>query len=140
MPGATLTDHESVAAFEDDPASPRAARHFVASVLRRWELGHLISSAVLLVSELATNVVLHAHTSFEVTVLRVPEDATRLRVEVVDGSSTLPRPRRPRIDALDGRGLLIVERSSVAWGADRRPGGKVVWFELSLGLEHPQPA
>jgi serine/threonine-protein kinase RsbW len=133
MPTPTLTDQDFVAAFDDDPASPRAARHFVADVLRRWDLSHLIGGAVLLVSELASNVVIHAHTGFEVTVRLVPDDHSRLRVEVADHEPTLPRPRRPAPDALDGRGLLIVERSSAAWGADRRGDGKVVWFELASG-------
>ncbi|MFN8040157.1 MAG: ATP-binding protein [Acidimicrobiales bacterium] len=56
----------------------------------------------------------------------------RLRVEVGDRSSATPRVLHP--DPLDDgghRGLMVVEKLATAWGVDQRPGGKVVWFEVS---------
>ena len=37
-----------------------------------------------------------------------------------------------RNDAEGGRGMLLVDRLADRWGAEPRPVGKRVWFELSL--------
>lgn len=81
----------------------------------------------LMVSELATNCIRHAQSAFDVTI-----QATRraVRVEVCDGQPGRPMPRSPSPSEPTGRGLLIVEALSNAWGVDESPGGKVVWFEI----------
>jgi anti-sigma regulatory factor (Ser/Thr protein kinase) len=79
------------------------------------------------VSELASNSVLHARTSFEVCVERL---ADGVRVEVRDESAVLPVARMADPAAVTGRGLAIVESVSRAWGADPTADGKVVWFEI----------
>src|SRR5437763_9953531 len=71
--------------LEPDVMSPRLARQFVASILRDWELDHLLDQAQLLTSELATNAVLHARTPMVLTVTRDDERAM-LRVTVLDNS------------------------------------------------------
>ncbi len=84
--------------------------------------------ALLLLSELATNSVVHARSDFTVTVL-VGEDC--LRVGVADGDPRLPVMRRYGRDAVTGRGMQLVDGQSSRWGIDERPGdGKTVWFEL----------
>ena len=88
----------------------------------------LVDDAELLVSELVTNAVLHAHTGVAVS-LRV--GAGVLRIEVADGSLDRPRPRHPADDAVTGRGPLLVEALSTSWARERREGGKVVWFEVT---------
>ena len=55
-----------------------------------------------------------------------------LRVEVADHDERVPAPK----DAVDdwdtsGRGLAFVASMSKAWGVQRLPGGKVVWFEVA---------
>ena len=83
----------------------------------------------LLVSELVTNVVLHARTSFEVS-FRCRN--RRLRFEVRDHCDLLPvAAAEPDPMALSGRGMGMVSMLSDAYGAEDLPGGgKVVWFEL----------
>jgi two-component sensor histidine kinase len=71
----------------------------------------------LLVSELATNAVLHARTSFAV---RVTMTAKAIRVSVTDHSFLHPT----------GRGLHLVDSLSDRWGVLLEPPGKTVWFEL----------
>lgn len=39
----------------------------------------------------------------------------------------MPRPRLADDFAEDGRGLLLIEQLSTAWGWHPAPGGKVVW-------------
>ncbi|MBC7290363.1 MAG: ATP-binding protein [Actinotalea sp.] len=57
-----------------------------------------------------------------------------LRVAVDDDGAAPPVVRRPAPEALDGRGMLLVDRMAQAWGSDRRPdGGKTVWFTLPVG-------
>jgi anti-sigma regulatory factor (Ser/Thr protein kinase) len=79
------------------------------------------------VSELASNAVLHARSSFTVSSEGLPDG---VRVEVSDGSDVVPRPRQPEPSRVTGRGLMIVAEVSRAWGVRRIPTGKVVWFEM----------
>jgi hypothetical protein len=82
----------------------------------------------LLVSELVTNAMLHGGTSSELTV-RIDEGV--LRAEVRDGNSSLPHVKHYSETATTGRGLLIVQALSAAWGTTPEGAGKVVWFELN---------
>ena len=72
-------------AFAPEASEVFSARRFVASVLDAWGLE--IEDLPLLVSELATNAVLHARSDFEVTVIRF---SRRIRVEVFDQNTRLP--------------------------------------------------
>ncbi|MYS14013.1 ATP-binding protein, partial [Streptomyces sp. SID4982] len=56
----------------------------------------------------------------------------RLRVEVEDSSSALPRRREPQDDGVSGRGLLLVDMLADAWGVEARGGGKAVWCEFRV--------
>lgn len=113
------------------------ARRFVERTLRMWEVDdqHL-DDAVLLTSELMSNAVLHARTDVRLTV-RSQEDGT-LRVEVADENPRLPISVAPPDEAQSGRGLWLVETLATAWGVERLPEGKTVWFEL--GAFRPAPA
>ena len=108
----------------------RAARDFVATVLRDDVFEGDADAALLLVSELATNAVRHAGTSFEVT---VEVQGPSVRVAVIDGDiSHLPRRRHPGADETSGRGLLIVEELAERWGTEEvGNGSKSVWFILA---------
>lgn len=81
--------------------------------------------AALVLSELATNAVLHAGTPFFV---RVHHDGRSVRVEVEDASPALPDLAGE--SAMSGRGLRIVDAPATNWGSQRKAGGKVVWAEL----------
>jgi hypothetical protein len=108
--------------------APGAARRFTSQTIERWGGDFLEEDALLVVSELASNAVLHAESDFVVT---LSSDDRTLRVAVRDRSLALPqqRDRRPDADALSGgRGLLLTESFAHAWGTDTLGrDGKVVW-------------
>ena len=109
------------------PASVRKARGFTADVLADDGVeASVIEVAVLLVSELVTNAVVHARAPI---CLAVHTDAHWVRIEVED-----PGHRRPvlrALDAVDGRGLRVVDKLATDWGTERRATHKVVWFEIA---------
>jgi len=112
-----------------DPASASAARRFVTDVLAQWGHPDLEHQVALMTSELVTNSVLHTSGELELAMFR---DVDRVRVEVVDRSDRLPTVQAPDADAPGGRGLLIIEALSQAWGVEGRGDGKAVWFEVAL--------
>ncbi|HEV3226286.1 MAG TPA: ATP-binding protein [Acidimicrobiales bacterium] len=109
------------------PSSAGAARRFVAAALGSSD--EVAELAVLLVSELASNAVLHARTAFE---LAVHVTADCIRVEIKDGNHTMPALKSYVTESITGRGLHMVAASAHRWGFESEPDGKVVWFELLL--------
>jgi anti-sigma regulatory factor (Ser/Thr protein kinase) len=109
-----------------EPSSAGMARRFVASSLVAG--AEVADLAVLLVSELASNAVLHARTPFE---LVVDDDGQRLRVEVHDDNPNLPTLKDYVAESVTGRGLHMVAASADNWGFEARESGKCVWFELA---------
>lgn len=108
--------------------APGEARRFAAETLDGWGLGELSDVAILLVSELVTNAVLHGGDDGE---LVIEARAGCLRCSVHDSGGGQPRRRHAGPHDLSGRGLAIVETLAPRWGVDPRPGsGKIVWFEL----------
>ena len=85
------------------PSSVRTARAVVTAGLAPWP--HLQDTAALLVTELATNAVLHARSTFLVE-LRVGADAVRIAVS--DTSPVRPQRKRHGVSAGTGRGLGLV--------------------------------
>jgi hypothetical protein len=115
-------------ALPPDATSPRRARRFVTDCLGSID-GAPLDVATLLVSELVTNAVLHAHTTIAVT---VTPSATSVRVGVRDQSPALPAVRHYERTAPTGRGLQMVEALAAQWGVSVDDGSKTVWFELEL--------
>lgn len=120
--------------FEPEPIAVRRARDFARDALGDG-LGPVVGADVvervlLVVSELATNAVLHARTDF---VVRLSGDGETVRVAVFDGSPG--RPERGSMDpaAVTGRGLGIVESLASDWGIEAADGGKWVWADLLVG-------
>jgi anti-sigma regulatory factor (Ser/Thr protein kinase) len=114
-----------------DASSAGRARHFVKDSLEAWDAAVFEEAAVLLVSEVVTNAVLHARSAPTLTVRLRPG---LLWVGVADASDTVPAPKQYGIEAATGRGLRLVERISTRWGVrSDGTGGKVVWFELDEG-------
>lgn len=111
-----------------DRASAREARRTVGDTLASWGWEDVVDDAVLLVSELVTNAVLHANSSIALVILGTEG---RLRIEVHDGGAGSPALRHFSPTAGTGRGLQLVGMLSTAWGVEpRADGGKAVWFEL----------
>jgi anti-sigma regulatory factor (Ser/Thr protein kinase) len=97
------------------------------STLDDWDAHQFADDAVLLLSELVTNAVLHAGTDIEVT---VQLDKDVLRVEVRDGDARLPTVRHYSLLSGTGRGLALVAQTARSWDVEPLPTGKRVWFEL----------
>ncbi|HVF18811.1 MAG TPA: ATP-binding protein [Mycobacteriales bacterium] len=114
--------------FDPVSESVSAARRFVSDVLSDWLMEALVWPAQQIISELATNAVLHAATPFTV-VLILGDDA--VRVEVRDSSSRAPRQRHFSDEATTGRGLALVSSLTRAWGVQQGAMGKSVWCELT---------
>ena len=112
-----------------------AARRFVASAIQGGGPARDVSR--LLVSEAATNAVLHSATgdggSFSVAYLISDH---LLRVEVHDGGGPSgPHRRVHHLESMTGRGLELFDALSDRWGVDGSPDGWTVWFELDLAAE-----
>lgn len=119
--------------FPGSPAHVSAARRYVTQVLLEPGYRYVVDDAVLLVSELASNAILHTRSGdplggFTVE-LRFPADT--LRVAVHDqGSGEVPRVLHGSGEG--GRGLGLVEVLAATWGITGGPDGRTVWFELTL--------
>jgi anti-sigma regulatory factor (Ser/Thr protein kinase) len=125
--------------FDATPTSVPQARTFVLHHLPQLARSTRESIA-LIVSELATNAVAHAATSFTIAVKLTKQSLT---LEVTDLSSLpatpaehIPPPSEPH-----GRGLFIVTQLVSEWGVTANPttSGKTVWVKLPLGA-HGEPA
>ena len=110
-----------------DPGSAALARRFTAETLGGWGATELTETAVLLVSELVTNAVLHARSASELVVRSVESG---IRVELRDDSPLAPSLKSYSLEAGTGRGLLLVESLAARWGSQPDALGKSVWFEL----------
>lgn len=114
-----------------EPERVAAARQQLRELLHDWLDEEQIDSAVLMVSEMATNVLVHTDgNALLVAEVTCADSARRLRVEVADTSDELPHRRRPGEMASSGRGLLLMEMLADRWGVDPRGEGKSIWFEL----------
>jgi anti-sigma regulatory factor (Ser/Thr protein kinase) len=113
--------------FGADIAAPRLARRFVADTLRAWEFDELLDDALLVVSELATNAILHGRADFTV---RVHQAGQRVRIGVYDTADSAPVQIEAPALAVNGRGLALVASVSDQWGCDRARDGKTVWADL----------
>jgi anti-sigma regulatory factor (Ser/Thr protein kinase) len=111
------------------PAAAGAARAVVRRAAGDGVAPAVLADVELVVSELATNAVLHGRAPFRLGAWRGRD---RLHLAVEDAGTDRPRPRRPG-DGEGGRGLVLVDRLSICWGVAPRPGGgKVVWADVPL--------
>lgn len=115
--------------FPNTRASVTQARRFVCNALGDIDAGRRSEIAVM-VSELAANAVLHAHTGFRVRVSDSGDEG--LRVEVIDSGPGEPHLRMTTPEQAGGRGLRIVEEFADRWGvAHEAAAGKTVWFAVA---------
>ncbi|WP_053639499.1 ATP-binding protein [Streptomyces sp. NRRL F-4707] len=115
--------------------SVRTARDTVRRRLRDWGLpGDVCTDAVLLVSELATNAVIHSGGTRVLCGLSASR--RRLRIEMHDDGHVPAGPAGSPSATLEesGRGLLIVQQLADSWGTARsdRTGGNTVWAVLPV--------
>ncbi|WP_104821131.1 SpoIIE family protein phosphatase [Kitasatospora sp. MMS16-BH015] len=135
----------ATATFEPVGRSAAAARGFVRDTLLGWGLPEVVDDAVVLVSELVTNAVVHAGTAAEVRCLR---ESDTVRIEVTDRHPERGLPSLAHVPAASsdryadpdgegGRGLLMCSALSTTWGVEYAAGQKTVWFRLALPAQQP---
>lgn len=109
------------------------ARTLTRERLRYWGIGGDVhDTAMLVVSELVTNAVVH--TDGHLVACELLNGVERLRITVQDQGSAPTGPRVCHtVDEERGRGLLLVEAVSSAWGAyeSKHGPGRIVWAELA---------
>ncbi|MEW2392108.1 ATP-binding protein [Streptomyces venezuelae] len=116
------------------PWSVGRAREGLRKVLAGWELSGAEDAALLVLSELVSNAVLHGVVpkgqEVETRYVRMPRG---VRIEVYDTAPELPQQLPPPGgDAYSGRGLFLVAAIADRWDVAERTGsGKVVWAEVS---------
>jgi serine phosphatase RsbU (regulator of sigma subunit)/PAS domain-containing protein/anti-sigma regulatory factor (Ser/Thr protein kinase) len=110
------------------PDAVMHARRFTARTLRGWKIEQVADAALLVVSELVTNALMHTQGAVRVDLMLRGD---RIRICVTDSS---PRtPAKPVIvdwEATGGRGLFLVEATSESFGSMPVAGGKQVWSEI----------
>lgn len=115
------------------PASVAVARRRLTAELRAAGIfDAAVTDAALVVSELLSNAILHAHPlpGARLQVTWVLNDGV-IEVAVSDGgAATRPHATHASVSALGGRGLGIVEHLSRAWGVRSDEHGLTVWAVL----------
>ncbi|MEU2928191.1 SpoIIE family protein phosphatase [Streptomyces sp. NPDC007251] len=114
------------------PEAVRHARRFTRRTLRTWGVSQdTMDAALLVVSELVTNALVHTGGQVRLDLSLVNH---RLRLAVADSSPRSPvKPTSIGWEATGGRGILLVEAVSAAWGTVPVSGGKQVWADLVPG-------
>ena len=125
------------------PRAPGTARELLGHALDEWAAtgrrttGRAGDEAVLVLSELVTNAVVHAGTDVEVSCrLEEPRESPGARYDIVvevsdrHPSRTL-RGGNPEYEPAEyGRGLRLVTALAVEWGVTYRRDGKTVWARI----------
>ncbi|MER6025952.1 SpoIIE family protein phosphatase [Streptomyces sp. NPDC001851] len=114
------------------PEAVRHARRFTRRTLRTWGVPQdTLDTALLVVSELVTNALVHTGGQVRLDLTLVNH---RLRLAVADASPRSPvKPASIGWEATGGRGIILVEAVSEAWGTVPVSGGKQVWADLVPG-------
>ncbi|MER6215231.1 SpoIIE family protein phosphatase [Streptomyces sp. NPDC001674] len=113
-----------------DPDGPALARHLIRAAAAAWGARERADEIELAADELMTNALVHTDGGGQVGMRLTAEG--RIRIEVEDASSALPRRRTADDWAVSGRGLMLVDRLADGWGVEPRGNGKCVWCEFSV--------
>jgi anti-sigma regulatory factor (Ser/Thr protein kinase) len=127
--------------FPGRPEQVALARRFVGDALGADPALRDVVS--LLVSEAATNALLHSFSGRAQGTFTVGYAISRerIRVEVHDGGAPMvPRRRVHELDSVTGRGLELFDALADRWGHLGNERGRVVWFEFNLNQEAEREA
>ncbi|MEV7545629.1 SpoIIE family protein phosphatase [Streptomyces sp. NPDC089915] len=113
-----------------DTDGPALARHLIRAAAAAWGAPERADEIELAADELMTNALVHTEGGGEVGMRLTAEG--RIRIEVEDSSSALPRRREADDWAVSGRGLMLVDRLADDWGVEPRGSGKCVWCEFAV--------
>jgi len=141
----TAWPHQTFLELGALPTAAPCARLHTTLVLWEWELGTLVRTAGLVVSELVSNAVqasagltgsrFAGYWAPGIPPVRVwlSADDHRVVIQVWDGSDRPPVPQPVAPEADRGRGLLLVGALSEEWGCytPEKSSGKVVWAVVS---------
>ncbi|MBO3675215.1 SpoIIE family protein phosphatase [Streptomyces sp. NEAU-YJ-81] len=149
--GPVRTSASARVSLPGTPLAASAARRFVRAALADWAAlevpaadrvtDRVADEAILLVSELVTNAVVHAGTAVEVScALDVSDregEPPSLVVEVTDHHPTrVVRGDPPDADEgpeyAGGHGLRLVAEIAESWGTTYRRATKSVWFQMAV--------
>ncbi|MFH8514394.1 SpoIIE family protein phosphatase [Streptomyces gelaticus] len=128
QPGGRLQQHVA----QSDPEALSSARHMIRAAVRAWGAKARADEVELAADELITNALMHTDGGAIVTIRVLTGPERRLRVDVEDRSSALPRRRDAGEAGVSGRGLMLVDRLADLWGVEPRGGGKSVWCEFVI--------
>ena len=107
--------------------APAVARHFTVGTLHDWGAGDIADDAALVVTELAANAIVHAHSAFTI-VLSAHGDLVRISVR---DASPLPGAQGAALAPAPLHGLGAVDALASRWGVESLGNaGKTVWVEL----------
>ena len=109
-------------------AAGEARQAVVGTLKDRGRDAALLDDVRLVVTELAANAVVHARSSFWVS---VREEGPTVRIRVGDRSPVAPAMRDASSSRVSGRGLRLIAGLAARWGVDFKNDGKVVWVELN---------
>jgi len=114
----------TIRTFAFSREAPAAARHFTVATLAAWGAADFADDAALVVTELAANAIVHAHSAFTV-ILSALDDL--LRIAVRDATPL----RGNTLRAVPLHGLGAVDAMASQWGVEPfGAAGKTVWVDL----------
>lgn len=128
QPGGRLQQHVA----QNDPEALSSSRHMIRAAVRAWGAKDRADEIELAADELITNALMHTDGGAIVTIRVLAGTERRLRVDVEDRSSALPRRRDAGESGVSGRGLMLVDRLADVWGVESRGSGKCVWCEFLI--------
>ncbi|MFJ7413343.1 SpoIIE family protein phosphatase [Streptomyces sp. NPDC098077] len=128
QPGGRLQQHVA----QNDPEALSSSRHMIRAAVRAWGAKERADEIELAADELITNALMHTDGGAVVTIRVLAGSERRLRVDVEDRSSALPRRRDAGESGVSGRGLMLVDRLADVWGVESRGSGKCVWCEFLI--------
>ncbi|MBS2965428.1 SpoIIE family protein phosphatase [Actinocrinis puniceicyclus] len=130
----------STAVFGPDPAAVGPARAFVRDTVAKWGGDTAVDDAVLIASELVTNVIVHAGTPAEISCELLRDgggDASAIRVAVADrhpgrAIAALNAGWEDTGTSEGGRGLYLSTQLASSWGMQYTHTMKQIWFVVDL--------
>lgn len=145
VPGGAAAERRFRFELAAHPGSPAQARRLTRARLSGWSVCEdTCDTAVLVVSELVTNAIVHTASSHIVCELHDGDDLVRIAVRDEGCAPGEPRPSPQRPDEEHGRGLLLIDGLCRAWGAQEHGPGLLVWADLPRQADpahghHPAP-
>lgn len=136
-----MSRHRIRFALEATPAAVCAARHRISAAVRMWDVPsdeEVRFHQELVATGLLTHAIRHAYGPLS---LGVALEDGLVVIEVVDGSTEVPRPRAAESDDEGGRGLTLIDALRLLHGSESLPAVKRCWAVLPVrpAAAHPTP-